>query len=106
MKISHEKLKNIRKDRRITQEKMANLLKISRSNYNYLESRGNPPEETIKKIASVLKCQVEDISESFISSSTKTTTGDVILKISKLSEESILALNEIINHLAKLENGK
>jgi transcriptional regulator with XRE-family HTH domain len=106
MKIDQTKLKYVRNNRRLTQDDMANLLNISRSKYQYIESRGNPPEEDIKRIAEVLKCAPEDISETFISASQKITSGDVILKISKLSEESIIALNGIIDHLEKLEKGK
>ena len=56
------KLEQIRKDRGITQEELANILEVSRQTVNYLENgRYNPSIVLAFKIAKVFGLQIEEI---------------------------------------------
>lgn len=56
------RLKEKRKEMKITQQKLANLIDISLSHYTNIEWNVNIPSvEIALKIAKELKCNVEDI---------------------------------------------
>jgi len=56
------RLKEKRKENRITQQKLSNAIDISLSHYTNIERNDNIPSvEIALKIASQLKCNVEDI---------------------------------------------
>mgnify|MGYP000123982108 FL=1 len=56
------KLEQIRKDRGITQEELANILEVSRQTVNSLENgRYNPSIVLAFKIAKVFSLQIEEI---------------------------------------------
>ena len=56
------KLEQIRKDRGITQEELANILEVSRQTVNSLENgRYNPSIVLSFKIAKVFSLQIEEI---------------------------------------------
>jgi hypothetical protein len=56
------KLEQIRKDRGITQEELANILEVSRQTVNSLENgRYNPSIVLAFKIAKVFDLQIEEI---------------------------------------------
>lgn len=56
------KLEQIRKDRGITQEELANILEVSRQTVNYLENgRYNPSIVLAFKIAKFFGLQIEEI---------------------------------------------
>lgn len=58
----NNKLEQIRKDRGITQEELANILEVSRQTVNSLENgRYNPSIVLAFKIAKVFGLQIEEI---------------------------------------------
>ena len=54
----HEQLKSRRKELRLTQGDMAKRVGMTRQQYQYLESKGNPRLETLELIAKGLKLDV------------------------------------------------
>src|SRR5699024_9624409 len=58
--MKHERLKETRKEKKLSQEFMAKKLGISRQGYGHYETgRNEPDNESLLKIAEILDCQVD-----------------------------------------------
>lgn len=56
------KIQRLRKNKDLTQEELADLLRISRTHMGHIEQgRKSPSMELLEKIARVLKVQVKDL---------------------------------------------
>lgn len=60
-KSVNEKIKQLRKEHRMTQEEMGEILGIKRSTYAHMEAYGNFKAEQVKKIADYFKVSAEYI---------------------------------------------
>lgn len=59
--ILSENLKKLRKAHNLTQQQLADILKIKRSTYAYYEHGINPGNENIKKIADIFKISTHEL---------------------------------------------
>ena len=74
------KIKEYRKKRGFTQEKMARFLSVSRQTYiNYESGKAEPSFETLRQISQVLKTSIDDLLDNEIYPSERNDTQKKLL---------------------------